>query len=139
MSKSIWKRIAIVIATVAATFGLALVTVAPMNGAAANETGACVDPDGDGWGWDGAKSCLTASNPDSSSSSYGGGMGGNRYKNHRVLCEDSGHGSDYGWAALHIHGRNGQFHSHGVTCTVGKTVSFKIRQSSGRLISTSES
>lgn len=134
MSKSIWKRIAIVIATVAATFGLALVTVAPISGAAASEAGACEDPDGDGWGWNGVESCIAPTTPHSTSGSYGGGPGGDRYKNYRVICEDSGHG-DWGWAELHVIGtKNGARNRYGTSCKVGNEVSFKIRQSGARLI-----
>jgi len=136
MSKSVWKRVAIAVATMVSMVGLALVAVAPMSGAGANDRGMCVDNDGDGWGWDGVGSCRIRNTVASTSDSYGGGPGGNRYKNYRVPCIDSDN-DGWGWAEVTVTGRsNGQVQRHGVSCTGGQ-VSFKIRQSSGRLISVS--
>ncbi len=53
----------------------------------------CVDTDGDGWGWDGTQSCRIAN---ACVDSDGDGYGWNGYETCTVICEDTD-GDGYGW------------------------------------------
>ncbi len=53
----------------------------------------CIDTDGDGWGWDGTQSCLITT---ACIDSDGDGYGWNGHETCTVICEDTD-GDGYGW------------------------------------------
>lgn len=95
-----WKNIVIALAILAGTVGIGLTVVAPENAADA-ELHACRDDDGDGFGWDGEKTC-DMNQSDFVDKRDSGFLGRKKYRT--VTCFDSD-GDGWGWAETHARGQ----------------------------------